>query len=104
MPSEELRVTTIHLRELAARHDRAAGEVAAATSAVAGTDHHVRISHGTVATSAAQALLTIEQARRAAGRDIAAASRQLGGDLSAAASRYDATDHLSGSHLNRIPL
>lgn len=102
MSSENLRVTTAHLRELAVRHGRAADELAAATDAVAGVDHQVRISHGPVAASTARALSAIAQARSAAGRDIAGASRQLGGDLSAAASHYDTTDRLSGSSLNRF--
>lgn len=102
MPSENLRVTTAHLRELAARHDQAAGELTAATGVVAGVDHLVRISHGSVAALTAQELSTIEQARRAAGRDVVGASPQLGGDLSAAASHYDTTDHLSGKCLNRF--
>ncbi|PRC45133.1 ESX-1 secretion-associated protein [Mycobacterium sp. ITM-2017-0098] len=91
MASEDLRVSTAHLQEPASTHDRAASEVTAATDAAAGVDRQVRISHGTVATSTAQALLTLEQARRAAGRDVAAASR------------YDVTDHRSGGHLNRFP-
>jgi Excreted virulence factor EspC, type VII ESX diderm len=102
MPSENLRVSTAHLRGLAARHDRAAGELAAAACAVTGVDQQVRISHGSAAAPTAQALSAIERARRAAGRDIVGVSRQLGGDLSVAAAHHDTTDHLFDRCMNRF--
>jgi hypothetical protein len=101
MSGEELRVTTSHLRELAAKHARAAAEIAAATDVVDGVDTSIRISHGVIAWSAAAAVQAIQPVRRAAGNQIAAASHAISEDLAAAAARYERIDGAMGGRLDQ---
>src|SRR5690242_21526862 len=90
--SEDLRVTTAHLRELSARQGNAAGELATATDAVTGVDSSLRWTHGSISWSTAGAVEAAQNARRTAGWGIATFSAGLSEKLSAAAQRYDYTD------------
>lgn len=90
--SEDIRVTTAHVRELAARQGQAGAEVAAATELIEGVDTSVRWSHGVIAWSAAAAVEEAQHARRAAGAAMTEVSRTLDDRLSAAAAQYDAVD------------
>jgi hypothetical protein len=100
MPSDALRVTPAHLRELASTHGDAAIEMTAAAGLVAGMHDRIRISHGVIAAPTAALIATIEEARRAAGHGIARTSHMLRADLDAAAHRYVTTDHDSGAHID----
>lgn len=101
MSREALQVTTAHLRELAAKHGRAAAEITSATAAVSGVDSAIRTSHGVIAWSTADAVEAIQQARRGAANELAAESHALSENLTAAARRYEATDRASGARLDQ---
>ena len=101
MSGEALRVTTAHLRELAAKQAQAAAQITSATEVVDGVDTSVRMSHGVVAWSTAGAVEAIQHARRAAGNGLAAASNGLSESLADAASRYDQVDGAMGGHLDQ---
>ena len=90
--SEDLRVTTEHLRELSIRQGHAAGELAAATEAVTGVDSSLRWTHGPISWSTAGAVEAAQNARRSAGLSIATLSEGLSEKLTAAARRYDHAD------------
>ena len=100
MPSDALRVTTAHLRELASKHGNAASEMTVAAELVAGLHDRIRISHGAIASSTAAMIATIEEVRHAAGHGIACASRMLRDDLDAAAHHYTTTDHDAAAHID----
>jgi hypothetical protein len=100
MSGEILRVSTSHLRELAAQQARAAAEITAATNVVEGVDASMRISHGVIAWSTAAALQAIQPVRRAAGNHMAAASHAMSEDLCAAAARYGQADGEMGARLD----
>lgn len=101
MSGEVLRVTTSHLRELAAKQARVAAEITAATDVVEGVDTSMRISHGVIAWSTAAAVQAIQPVRRAAGNQMAAASHGMSEDLCAAAARYDQIDGAMGGRLDQ---
>ncbi|OBB13780.1 hypothetical protein A5761_19305 [Mycolicibacterium setense] len=98
--SGDLRVTTAHLHELSARQDQAATCLAMATGAVEGVDASVRVTHGPISASTAQAVEAALTARRAAGAGLASASQDLGDKLACAASSYDRTDAMASGALN----
>jgi hypothetical protein len=101
MSGEALRVTTAHLRELAAKQAQAAAEITSATHVVDGVDTSVRVSHGVIAEATAGAVQAIQHARRAAGNGMAAVSTGLSENLADAASRYDEIDGAMGGHLDQ---
>jgi hypothetical protein len=101
MSGEALRVTTAHLRELAAKQAQAAAEIISATEVVDGVDTSVRMSHGVIAWPTAGAVEAIAHARRAAGNGMAAVSKGLSEHLADAASRYDHIDGAMGGHLDQ---
>lgn len=103
MPSDALRVSPARLRELAFTHRQAATEVTGAVDTVIEVHQRVRMSHGAVASPTAGVVETVEQARRAAGHGLAAQSRLLCDDLTAAAHRYETTDAASGTRIDRFP-
>ena len=95
MSHETLQVTTAHLRELAAKHGRAAAEFTSAADALSGVDTRIRESHGVIAWSTAGAVEAIQHARRDAADGVAGDSRSLSDHLTTAAHRYEATDQSS---------
>ncbi|MGB0970194.1 MAG: ESX-1 secretion-associated protein [Mycobacterium sp.] len=101
MSRDELKVTTAHLRELAAKHGQTAAEVTSATETVSGVDTAIRTSHGLIAWSSAGAVEAIQAARRGAGKCAADESEVLSKNLISAADRYEATDKASGANLDR---
>jgi hypothetical protein len=101
MSGEVLRVTTSHLRELAAKQARAAAEITAATDVVEGVDTAMLRSHGVIAWSTAAAVQAIQPVRRAAGNHMAAASHAMSEDLRAAAARYAKIDGAMGARLDQ---
>ncbi|UXA18228.1 ESX-1 secretion-associated protein [Mycobacterium sp. SMC-4] len=101
MHDEALRVATAHLRELAAKQGQAAVELVSAAELVSGVDSRIRVSHGVIALSCASAVETVERTRRTAARGIAQRSSTLSSALVGAAERYQATDDVSGSALDR---
>lgn len=100
MPRESLQVNTAHLRDLAAKHEHAAAELASATDAVSAVDHGIRTSHGVIASSTASAVEAVQRARRAAGYRVAAESEALSGQLTAVAGRYETVDDSAGARLD----
>jgi hypothetical protein len=100
MSGEALRVTTAHLRELAARQGQAAAEIRSATEVVDGVDTSVRVTHGVIAWSTASAVEAIVQARRTAGNGMAAISDGMSSKLIDAAARYDEIDGAMGGRLH----
>jgi len=101
MSRQALRVTTAHLRELAAKHGRAAAESTSATEAVSGVDSAIRTSHGVIAWSTAGAVEAVQQARRDAGESVAGESHALSENLTTTAGRYEATDRAAGARLDQ---
>jgi hypothetical protein len=97
MSGDDLRVTTAHLGDLAAKQARAAADIRSATMMVEDAEAAVRSTHGSVSSATAGALATVLAARRAAGTKIAAISDDLSDKLAQAAKRYDEVDDaLSG--------
>jgi hypothetical protein len=99
--SDDLRVTTARLRELAAVQERTAGELAAATALTAPTPRVVRTSHGVVASATASALAEVQTARSDAGSRMASVSQGLGARLTDSAGRYERTDEAQRSVLDQ---
>jgi ESX secretion-associated protein EspC/F len=97
--SGDLRVTTAHVRELAAKQGQAAAEITAATEVVEGVDTAVRWTHGVIAASTAAAVEAAQHQRRSAGAAMGAVSSDLGDNLGRAAAQYDAVDHATGARL-----
>lgn len=101
MSGEALRVTTAHLRELAAKQAQAAAEITSGSEVVDGVDTSVRVSHGVIAWSTAAAVEAIQHARRSAGNGMAAVSNVMSENLGDAASRYDQIDGAMGGRLDQ---
>ena len=101
MSGEALRVTTAHLRELAAKQAQAAAEITSATEVVDGVDTSLRRSHGVIAWSTAGAVEAIQHARRAAGNEMAAVSNGMSENLADAAAQYDQMDGAIGGRLDQ---
>lgn len=99
--SGDLRVTTAHLRGLAATQQQAAAEIGAATRATEGVGTAVRVSHGAIGSATAAAVAAAQHARVAAGAAMERISATLDGDLTAAAGRYDGADQWTGDLLGR---
>lgn len=100
MSGDDLRVTTAHLRDLAAKQAKAASETRSATFAVEGMDAAVRSSHGSIASATASAVETVLSTRRDAGTKMSAIADDLRDKLTDAARRYDQIDDLSGDALD----
>jgi hypothetical protein len=98
--SGDLRVTTAHLRELAAKQRQAATEIGTATGVTRGVDLSVRLSHGVIAWSTADAVASAQQARATAGEAMERASDELGANLVGAAGRYDSSDGTAAHDLD----
>ena len=101
MSGEALRVTTAHLRELAAKQAKAAAEITSATEVVDGVDTSMRTTHGVIAWSTAGAVEAIQHARRTAGNQIAAVSTGMSENLTEAASQYDRADGAIGGRIGQ---
>ena len=99
--SDDLRVTTAHLRELAAVQEHTAGELAAATALTAPTPPVVGTTHGVVASATAAALAEVQAARFDAGTRMASVSQGLGARLADSAGRYERTDVAQRSVLDQ---
>ncbi|OLP01200.1 ESX-1 secretion-associated protein [Mycolicibacterium porcinum] len=95
-----LRVDTAHLHELSVKQVRAAGDLVSATQLVEGAGASVRLTHGPISSSTAEAVEAALNARRAAGISIAEASQDLGDKLTDAARRYDRTDATTSAALS----
>ena len=100
MSGDDLRVTTAHLVDLAARQVRAAADIRSATFAAEGVDAAVRSTHGVIASATAGAVSQILAARREAGTKMATVSDELSGKLTEAARRYDQIDDAAGRELD----
>ncbi|MDY6996698.1 MAG: ESX-1 secretion-associated protein [Actinomycetota bacterium] len=100
MSGEPLRVTTEHLRDLAARHTQVAGDVTTTTELLSGLDARIRATHGVIAAPTAAAVGALAQARHACGTSIATGGRALSARLLASARRYDATDDSAGGRID----
>jgi hypothetical protein len=100
MSGDDLRVTTAHLGDLAAKQGKAAAQTRAATYAVEGVDAAVRTTHGSIASATASAVEAVLAARRGAGTKMAAISDDLSDKLADAAKRYDQVDDSLGARLD----
>jgi hypothetical protein len=100
MSGDDLRVTTAHLGDLAAKQGKAAAQTRAATYAVEGVDTAVRTTHGSIASATASAVEAVLAARRGAGTKMAAISDDLSDKLADAAKRYDQVDDSLGARLD----
>lgn len=98
--SDDLRVTTAHLRELSAKQGRAAAELTTATAVVEGVDTAVRFTHGPISWGTAAAVEAVQHARRAAGTGMVKVSEDLETKLDTAAGRYHRTDSTMGDALD----
>ena len=92
MPGDDLRVTTVHLGELAVKQGRAAVGIRSATIVAEGADAAVRSTHGSIASASASALAAVLGARRSAGTNMAAISDDLCDKLTETAKRYHQVD------------
>lgn len=90
--SGNLRVDSAHLHELSAKQAQAAADLSSATELVEGVGTSLRLTHGPISSSTADAVEAALHARRSAGAGVARASRSLGDGLTCAATRYDRTD------------
>lgn len=99
--SNDLRVATVHLRELSAKQGQVSHELTAATAVVEGVATAVRGTHGSISWSTAGAVEAAQTARRAAGTGMARVSDNLSEKLTGAAGRYDNTDHDESQSLER---
>jgi hypothetical protein len=100
MSGDELRVTSAHVRELAAKQGQAAAEIRSATEVVHAVDTSVRMTHGVIAWSTAGAVEAAQAARRTAGGGMEAVSEDLNNKLGAAAAAYDEIDRAMGARLD----
>lgn len=92
MSGDDLRVTTVHLGDLAGKQGRAAAEIRSATMMADGVDAAVRCTHGSVASATASAVAAVLAARSSAGAKMAAISDELCDKLTDAAKRYGQAD------------
>ncbi|MGV0807542.1 ESX-1 secretion-associated protein [Mycolicibacterium setense] len=90
--SGNLRVDTALLHELSAKQAQVAGDLSSATELVEGVSTSLRVTHGPISSSTADAVEAALRARRAAGAGMVRASWELGDGLRCAATRYDRTD------------
>jgi hypothetical protein len=98
--SGDLRVTTAHLRELAAKQRQAATEIRSAADVAEGVDTSVRVTHGVIAWSTAAAVEAVQKARRAAGAGVEGVSEGMADRLEVSAAAYDHIDGLAGGRLD----
>ena len=97
MSGDDLRVTTAHLGDLAAKQGGAAVGIRSATTMVDDADIAVISTHGAIASASASALTAVLAARSSAGLRMAAISDDLCDKLTHAANSYDrADDAVSG--------
>ncbi len=101
MSGDDLRVTTVHLRALAATQQQVAAEIRAATAVTEGVDAAIRSTHGVIASTTANALTAVQAARQTAGTKMAAVSDGLNEKLNSAATRYDQADAAMGGTLGQ---
>jgi hypothetical protein len=97
--SGDLRVTTAHLRELAAKQRQAATEMRSAAEVADGVDTSVRETHGVIAWATAAAAEAVQNARRAAGSAVEGVSEGMADNLNVSAAAYDRIDGLAGGRL-----
>jgi hypothetical protein len=98
--SGDLRVTTAHLRELAAKQRQAAAELRSATEIVDGVDTSVRVTHGVISWSTAAAVEAVQNARQTAGTRVEEVSDARADKLEPSAAAYDRIDGLAGGRLH----
>jgi hypothetical protein len=98
-PSNELRATPSHLRDLAQKHGDAAAQIGLATNVVDEVAGAVLRTHGTVCSTAATAAEQVAEARKRACIALETTSQAHEANLDTAASQYVATD---GHHANSI--
>jgi hypothetical protein len=96
----DLRVTSAHVRELAARQAAAAAQIQQAAAAAEGTTASMAVTHGFVCAPAILAVQAAEAARSAACAAMAAVSTDLNENLTTAATVYDDVDAQSGQNLS----
>jgi hypothetical protein len=97
--SGDLRVTTAHLRELAAKQRQAATEMRSAAEVAEGVHSSVRMTHGVISWSTAAAVETVQNARRAAGAGVEGVSQGMADRLDVSAAAYDRIDAAAGGRL-----
>lgn len=98
--SEELKVLTAHVRELAVKQGEIAAEIAPAQAATAGVTWDVTVSHGLICAPASVALAGANTARGLACTAMQKTAEDLQDALGAAALRYDTTDAQAAGSLD----
>jgi hypothetical protein len=96
----DLRVTTAHLLELAAKQRHAASEIKSAAQLADGVDTSVRLTHGVISWSTAGAVEAVLNARRSADTSIEGVSEGMADSLESAAAAYDRIDGMVGGRLD----
>lgn len=89
---DKLTVTPAYLEQLAGRQDEAAQKSIMAAGATSGTDKDVSHTHGVISDSSNHAIARAEGDRRAAAKNIAAASTALAKRLRALEETYSSVD------------
>ena len=97
--SDELSVTTTHVRELATKQTAIAAQITSATASPEGTGTRMALNHGVICAGTAAAVSLAEQFRSAACTAMATTSTGLQTKLTAAATKYDATDTNAAENL-----
>jgi ESX secretion-associated protein EspC/F len=97
--SGDLRVTTAHLRELAAKQRQAATEIRSAAEVADGVDTSLRVTHGVISWATAAAVEAVQNARRAAGLELKGVSDGMADNLDVSAAAYGRIDGLASGRL-----
>jgi Excreted virulence factor EspC, type VII ESX diderm len=99
--TNELRVETAELRDLANRQSQAAAEFGEAGATTDGAGASVLSTHGVIASATAMATNAANGARSTAASTMQTVSSGLSEKLGTAASQYDQTDSQEQSNLNQ---
>jgi hypothetical protein len=96
---DDVRITTEHLKQLAANHDEAALGSQSATDVASGISKNVWITHGVASSASNSAFTQAENARRNAGERLKRASNELAAKLRDAANAYESTDKQTSENI-----
>lgn len=101
---DKLTVTPEYLEDLAIRQDEAAQKSSTAAGATSGIDRDVSHTHGVISDASNHAIACAEEHRRAAAKNIAAASTALAAKLRAIEETYSSADEeLAGQIARQLP-
>lgn len=104
-PSDEVRVTPSHLRDLAQKHADAATHIGQAAHLVDGISESILRTHGNICSTAATAAAEVAAARTRACIALETTSQAHEANVNTAASQYVATDGRNAHSIDQqLPL